>query len=169
MMLYKKKACLIIGFFCFAIYFAIGQDQKLVDSLVLELNSGFHKGDELVILAKIAAEETNPESQLEFSDLLIQKASIDSSYNFLHQGYLQKGNALKFKGNNPEALKAYFKSLDYAKLVNDEKGIGSVMISVAGTYTAMGNSNNAQNYFNKGILVLRKLNDSIKNFETYNS
>ena len=159
---YRGKAYCIIGFFCFILHFASGQDQRLADSLVLELNSGIHQGDELNILAQIAAEETNPERQLEFAELLISKASINQSHVFLHQGYLQKGNALKYIGNNVDALNAYFKSLDFANRNKDEKGIGSLMISIAGTYTAMGNSNNAQDYFNKGILVLRKVNDSIK-------
>ncbi|MBT8293848.1 MAG: tetratricopeptide repeat protein, partial [Eudoraea sp.] len=43
-----------------------------------------------------------------------------------------------------------------------EKGIGSLMISIAGTYTAMDNFKNAQTYYSKGIEVLRKVNDSVK-------
>lgn len=161
-MSYNEKAYWMIGFFCFIIYYSNGQDQRLADSLILEFNSGIHQNDELSILAQIAAEETNPERQLEFAELLISKASIIPSHIYLHQGYLQKGNAFKYMGNNVEALKAYFKGLDFANVNKDEKGIGSLMISIAGTYTAMGNSNSAQNYFHKGILVLRKVNDSIK-------
>jgi class 3 adenylate cyclase len=163
MKLIKENAYLIIGFFCcFMTFFAFGQDQKLADSLILEFNSGNYINSELDILGKIVLEETDPDKVLDFSELLISKASKDSSYNYLYQGYLQKGNALKYKGNNVEALKSYFKSLDYANRTNDEKGIGSLMISIAGTYTAMGNSNNAQNYFRKGLQTLRKINDSIK-------
>lgn len=163
MKLIKENAYLIIGFFCcFMTFFAFGQDQKLADSLILEFNSGNYINSELDILGKIVLEETDPDKVLDFSELLISKASKDSSYNYLYQGYLQKGNALKYKGNNVEALKSYFKSLDYANRTNDEKGIGSLMISIAGTYTAMGNSNNAQNYFRKGLQTLRKVNDSIK-------
>jgi class 3 adenylate cyclase/tetratricopeptide (TPR) repeat protein len=162
MMTIKKKAYLIIGFFCFISYVVIGQDQKLADSLINVYNSRSYQDDELDILAKIISEETNPDRTLEYSELLIAKAAKDSLYYFLYTGYLQKGNALKFKGDNAEALKAYFQSLDYAELTGDDKGIGSLMISIAGTYTAMNNSNNAQIYFNKGIRLLRKVNDSIK-------
>ncbi len=153
--------CLLITFF-FTGYFAFGQDQKLADSLILEYNSGSYIDDELVILAKIAAQETNPDRSLKYSELLILNAAKDSSFNFLFKGYLHKGNALKYKGNNPEALESYFKSLEYANRTTDDKGIGSLMISIAGTYTSMGNSNNAQNYFKKGLQLLRKVGDSIK-------
>jgi len=36
------------------------------------------------------------------------------------------------------------------------------VISIAGTYAAMGNSKVAKNYYNKGIQLLRKVNDSVK-------
>jgi class 3 adenylate cyclase len=163
MIIYKEKAYyILIGFFCFTVYFTFGQDQKLADSLIMEYNSASYVDDELEILAKISVEETNQDRKIEFSELLIAKAAKGSSYSFLYKGYLQKGNALQLKGNNPEALKAYFKSLDYANRDEDDKGIGSLMISIAGTYSAMDNFKNAQIYYSKGIQLLRKVNDSVK-------
>ena len=158
----NKKAYLILGFFYFAINVTFGQDQKLADSLVAAYNSGAYEEDELVILSNIAIEETNLDKKIAFSELLISKASMAPSYNYLYQGYLQKGNALQFKGNNAEALKAYLKSLDYAERTNDEKGIGSLMVSIADVYSMMENSTRAQSYYNKGIQQLRQVNDSIK-------
>jgi class 3 adenylate cyclase len=161
-MSFKRKAYFLIGFFIITTFFVIGQDQKLADSLIMQYNSGTYSVDELSILGMIAQEETNLDIKLKFSELLIAKAAKDSSFNFLHKGYLQKGNALQFKGNNAEAIKAFFKSLEYANRTNDEKGIGSLMISIAGTYSAMENSNNAQSYYREGLQLLRKVNDSIK-------
>jgi class 3 adenylate cyclase len=163
MKLIKEKAYLIIGFFCYFItFFAFCQDQKLADSLILQFNSGAYADSELDILRKIVLEETNPDRTLKYSELLITKASRDSSFIFLYTGYLQKGNALNYKGNNADALKSYFKSLEYANRSNNEIGIGSLMISIADTYSTIGNSINAQDYYNKGIQILRKLGDSIK-------
>ena len=162
-MFFKEKAYFfLIGLFCFIYSDLIGQNQKMADSLIVQYQSGSYQGDELDLLKNIAQEETNPDKAIEFSELLISKASIDSSFLYLYYGYVQKGNALQFKGDNAEALQSYFKSLKYANRTSDEKGIGSLMISIAGIYTAMGNSNNAQNYFYKGIQILRKVNDSIK-------
>ena len=160
-MTFNGKAYCLIGFFCFLCYFVNGQNQRLADSLIVVYESGTFQNDELALLKNIAEEENNPDRKLEFSELLISKASLDSSFNYLNSGFLQKGNALQFKGNNAEALQSYFKSLEFANRTSDEIGIGSLMISIAGTYSAMGNSNNAQNYFNRGIQLLRKVNDSI--------
>ncbi len=159
----NRKAYILIGFFSLATILASGQqDRKLADSLISLYNSGTYQEEELDLLAKIAEAETNPDTALEFTELLINKASKDSSYYLLHKGYLQRGNALQFKGDNAEALEAYLKSLDFAQRTEDDKGIGSLMISIAGTYTAMENSRSAQEYYKKGIVLLRKLNDSIK-------
>ena len=153
---------ILIGSFCFSTKIVSGQDQKFADSLIVQYESGVFQDDELELIKNIAEELINPDKKLEFSELLISKASIDSSFLYLYYGYLQKGNSLKFKGDNAEALQSFFRSLNYANHTRDELGIGSLMISIAGTYSSMGNSNNAQNYYNKGIQILRKVNDSIK-------
>jgi class 3 adenylate cyclase len=156
-----KKAFILIGFFCILSISAVSQqNQILADSLILGYKSGFHKG--LKILAKIAEAETNPEVSLEYANILIKEASKESSDYYLHKGYLQKGNALQFKGDNSESLKSYLKSLEYANRIGDDKGIGSLMISIAGLYTGMDNFKSAQKYYSKGIELLRKTNDSVK-------
>lgn len=162
MYLKVKAYYILIGLFCLISTVMIGQDQKLADSLINIYNSGSYQDDELVLLSKIAGEVTNPNDILEFSELLISKASKKASVYYLYQGNLLKGNALQSQGNNPKALKAFFKGLDYAKRDADEKGIGSLMISIAGVYSAMDNFKNAQVYYSKGIRILRKVNDSIK-------
>ena len=156
-----KKAYYLIGFFFFIPHSVFNQDQKLADSLIAIYESGSFLDEGLVLLRSIAEEETNPERQLEFAELLIKKASKDSLLEFLHSGYLQKGNALQFMGNNALALESYFKSLEYANKLSYEAGIGRLMYTIAGTYTAMENSKVAQGYYTKGIKLLRKLNDSI--------
>jgi len=159
----KAKAYyVLIGFFCLSIYSAFTQNQKLADSLIAQYNSRLYKGSEFEILKIISEEETNSEKILEFSELLIEKAYKDSSFYFLHNGFLQKGNALLNKGNNVEALQAFLKSLEYAGRINDENGVGALMISIADTYTRMDNPVNANVYYNRGIAILRKVNDSIQ-------
>ncbi len=156
------KAYFTIGFFCFVGLLARSQDQKLADSLIRVYETGTYSEDERDLLAQIAAEETNPEKQLEYSELLLARAAEDSSYTFLQQGYLQKGNALKYQGNNAKALQAYLNSLKFANRSGDDRAKGSLLISIAGMYTAMGNSRNARIYFNEGLQVLREINDSLK-------
>ncbi len=138
------------------------QDQAVSDSLISVYNSGAYKGDELEILGKIAEAETNPDISLKYSGLLISKGLKDSAFNFVHKGYLQQGNALQYKGNNAEALRSFFNSLEYANRIDYDIGVGSLMISIADTYSVMENSKNAQIYYKQGINLLRKLNDSVK-------
>ncbi len=157
----NRKSHLLIGFFCLTTFYVLCQDQKLADSLINLYNSESYQDNELILLRSIIESETNPTRALEFAELLIDKASKDSVFEFLNSGYLQKGNAFQLQGNNFLALQSYFKALDYANRLGDEVGIGSLMIAIAGTYTAMENSNVAQSYYNKGIQLLRKSNDSI--------
>jgi len=138
----------------------IAQNQNLADSLINVYESGLFE-DELDILKQISEDETDPNKSLEYSNLLIKKAPIDS-FQKLEGAYLQKGNSLARIGETSNALKAYFKSLDYANRINDESGVASLMIQIAGAYTSMEDSKNAVLYYKKGIQSLRKINDSIK-------
>jgi adenylate cyclase len=159
---FSRKAYYLIGLFYFFTCFFYGQNQKKSDSLIMLYESGTFQGDELDLLKNIVNDETDPKRVLEFSDLLIKKAIIDSSFEFLHSGYFQKGNALARTGENSAALEAYFKSLSYANRINDQTGVGGLMIAIAGAYTSMEDTKNAIRYYKSGIHLLRTVNDSIK-------
>lgn len=155
------RACLFLGSLSF-FSLCSAQDQSLADSLILHYHSGsFPLDDELVLLKSIAANETNPDRKLEFSELLISKATPPSHWNYLHIGHLQKGNALRVKGELGQALESYYKSIDFAQKANDQIGVGKLTISIADTYSEIGNSSNAQRYYDEGIKLLRNTNDSV--------
>lgn len=160
-MSFKGKAYYLLGLFSFTILFVYAQDQKLADSLINQYNSGSYLDDEVVILKKIANNETHPERKLEYSELLIQKASSDSLFDFLHSGYLQKGNALKVSGYYDLAFESYLISIKFADRINNEVGIGAVNIAIADTYSAKKDFENAYKYYNIGIQLLRQTDDSV--------
>jgi len=161
-MFFRRKAYyFVIGFFSFAFTIISGQNQKVADSLVVLYNSGLYQDDETAILLDIAVNEMNPDRRLMFSQKLIERASKDSLFYFLHKGYLEKGNALRDKGNFALALESYFKSINNASRIGDSLGIGKLSISIADVYSEMGNSNNAEVYYNKGIQILRKTDDDV--------
>lgn len=156
------KAYLCTGLFLLSLNFILGQNQKLADSLIARYQSGNFQENELDLLKRISEEETDPKIVLAYSDSLIIKASKDSLFDYIQNGYLQKGNALRALGNSPSALESYFESLKYAERINDEKGMGVTMISIAGAYSEIELSQNAKIYYKRGISVLRQFNDSIQ-------
>ena len=148
-------------FFIILVNFSFGQNQKESDSLIQLYRSGIYKETELDILRLIANKESKPDRKLEYANLLIEKASIDSVYDFLYNGHLQKGNALRLRGDYEKALEAYFKSLSLANRNDSLKDAGAVSISIADAYSEMGNSNNAEKYYTNAISLLRNTNDSL--------
>lgn len=154
----KRSLLTVFLLLCFYTY---AQNQSKADSLINKYNSGSYEEDELELLKLIAQDQTSPNKQIEYAELLIQKASVDSSFNYLLNGYLHKGNGLKAKGENPAALEAFIKALDFAHRSKNESNIGILNIAIAGAYSSMNNSRIAKGYYLKGIKILRKHNDSI--------
>ncbi|HSM63710.1 MAG TPA: adenylate/guanylate cyclase domain-containing protein, partial [Gillisia sp.] len=60
------------------------------------------------------------------------------------------------------ALEAYFESLKLAYIENFTSGIGPIYISIANTYSLIGNPITSSEYYAKGIAMLRENNDSLK-------
>ena len=155
-----KKACLITGLFYFLFFSASSQNRERVNELINQISSDNDR-EELVILKEKTENEVNPDLRLEYAELLIKKAAEDSLLNFLHSGYLQKGNALQLKGDYAKALEAFFQSLELAYKIGEPKGIGALMVSIADTYNMSGNSTTSQQYYKKAIGILRTTNDSV--------
>lgn len=154
---------ILIGCFLISKHEIFSQDQNIADSLitVYQTTSFTNLENELETIRDISYYETNPDQKIYYSDLLIKKSSKDSLLDYLASAYLQKGYALSNKGNNVEALQAFFKSLEYKHGFKDESGVGTVSIAIADTYSIMENQENAAIYYDKGIQILRKRQDSI--------
>lgn len=160
----KIKVHLLLGFFfifCFDIYC---QNQRLADSLeIIYSNENFEEQNRLKILEAIAVNHLDPERKLNFSEQLIKRAQSLDSIEYLLSGLLQKGNALREKGDLSQALKSYFQ---VAKVANEDKLnrlqlLGITNITIADVYSDMNNHNNAINYYQKAIEILRKESDSL--------
>jgi class 3 adenylate cyclase len=157
----RKAYYILIGFFCFTGNMLMSQDKKLADSLITLYQSGSFQGDALSLLRTIAENETNPDSQLLYSQLLIERASRDSLYGYMVSGYLQKGYALHYKGNFDLALESFLESIAYANRIDYVSGVGAATISIADIYSEMGNPDNAAVYYERGIQILRTTDDSV--------
>lgn len=165
-MLIKFKTCMIyIGLFFFGIQYTYSQNQKEADRLKSSYKTENYQVPEHVMLHRIIESETNQDSALFYSELLIEKASSikpkDSSLKFSHIGYLEKGNALLFKGDNSKAIEAFLISLDYAEQTKNENSMGLLQVAIADTYRALENNEFAERYYIKGLEILRKIPDSL--------
>jgi class 3 adenylate cyclase len=153
----KKKAYYLIGLFCFITSSVLGQDQKKADSLIALYNSGDYIVNELDLLADILDYESDPDKTIKYSELLINKAAKDSSFIFLRNGFMQQGYALTVQGNNPAAIKAYFEAIKFARKSENQNGVGEIYISIADIYSKMGNALTAEDYYDRGIELLRQV------------
>ncbi|QED37930.1 tetratricopeptide repeat protein [Antarcticibacterium arcticum] len=161
-MKFNGKAWILAAFIFLVAPGLAAQNPALADSLIALYHSDESLENDLPTLKSIADNHTNPDIKLEYAEILITKAAKDSLYNYLHSGFLQKGNAMQLKGNYPTALDSYFRSLNYANLSNNRLGIGAINISIADTYSMIGNSLTSKRYYDRGIAILREVNDSIK-------
>ncbi|MCM4158898.1 tetratricopeptide repeat protein [Antarcticibacterium flavum] len=160
-MFLKYKGWLLAGLICLFCLTLAAQEAARADSIIVQYEKGEYQGNELEFLDSIAKNQEDPDLLLKYADLLIAKAAEDSIYDYLHRGYLHKGNAMQLKGSYASSLNAFFSSLNYAHLTNNQRGIGRLNISIADTYSKSGNAQTSEDYYNRGIAVLRTVNDSI--------
>jgi len=159
---FNIKAVLIfvlIFIFCSSVY---SQDKNEIDSLELVYTSGsFKEQDRIKLLQKLSSNHLNPEKQLEYSKELIKLSQKLDSASYLLIGYMSQGTALRLKGNYSKALESI---LQAAQIATDKKSIekqGRAYITIANIYSEMGNHDNSIVYYQKGIDILRKTNDSL--------
>lgn len=154
---FKKNVRLFLGVLFFWTSVGYGQNQAKADSLEVIYNSGaFAEEERLSLLSQLAATHTNPDVTLRYSEELISRAMALDSLRSLYNGYLQKGNALRLKGDLSEALKSYLHGVQIVSSDNSKsKELGSLFISIAGVYAAMGNEHSTVSYYKNAIELLK--------------
>lgn len=161
-MYYIKVALITLGLFFINRSFLLSQNKPLADSLEIIYSSGsFEEKDRLKILEELAVDQTDTEAKLFFSVELIKVAQMMDSTDYLFQGFLEKGNALRLKSDLSDALESYFEAANIAINENLNSELGIVYIAIADVYSIMDTQGNAINYYQKAIKILRSENDSI--------
>ena len=163
MHLKDKAYCFLIGFLFIGTLLNFGQDQKLADSLLkIYLEDNLEGLSKLELLRNLSFNEVNDlELSIQFADELIALSKMESNDIYLYRGYSQKGNKNRKAGNLNVALEAFFRSGEAAIKAKFIKGQGTSYVAIADIYSEIGNSVNAEMYYNKGIHILRKTNDSV--------
>ena len=158
--LFKKKACLTLGYFCVFCAAIYGQNQVIADSLESIYNSGaFAEKDQLQLLYDLAKYHADPEKSLQFSNELLRKAKVLDSSKRIIGAYIQKGSALRLKGNLSQALESNFEGLKIAQKEESNRDMGILYLNTAGVYVAMGDYKNAITYYKNAISILKEEND----------
>ena len=154
---------LLICLCCLQCISLFAQDQKIVDSLIIIYNQGDLEGeDKLQLLVDLSFNESqNSDLALKFANELIQLSKEQADNKFLANGYIQKGNINKRLGNLEVAITNFFKGAETAKNGKHLNSEGVAYLSIADVYSIMGNSKNAELYYDKSIEILRKTNDSV--------
>jgi adenylate cyclase len=164
MKLLQNTYCLLIGLFLTSTVLISAQDQKKTDSLLLRYQeNGLSAEIRMDLLEQLAFYEVNDsEAALKYSNELIDLAVSQNDYNFLFQGYLNKGNRHRLIGNMDLALEALFKSSEAAKQSKRLVDEAVSYISIADLYSEIGNASNAELYYDRGILILRKIEEPVE-------
>lgn len=164
MVLRVFKDFIKVSFFLFFTYSTtFSQDQKVADSLVKIYKKGnFGNSEKLELLRNLSFNESNNlQLSIKYAEELIALSKLEKNYLYLHRGYYQKGNKYRLIGDLNKSLDAFFKSGEAAVKAKFIAGEGASYMSVADVYSVMGNSINAEMYYNKAIKLLRKSDDSV--------
>ncbi|MDP2887388.1 MAG: ATP-binding protein [Bacteroidota bacterium] len=163
-MLFKvKDYFLLISFLCLILPAVYSQDQRVADSLKIIYNEGtLNDADRLELLKQLSFNEVmDLNLSLKYAEELINLAISTGNNKLLHSGYFLKGNKKRLFGDLEEALDAYIKSAETARLENNTRGEGNAYGAIADIYSISNNHSNARLYYNKAIAILRESNDSV--------
>ncbi|WP_281323930.1 adenylate/guanylate cyclase domain-containing protein [Flavobacterium sp. IMCC34518] len=159
--IFNIKRVVFVLFF-FQQFYVFAQDQKVADSLAeIYKKNTLSKLDKMELLRNLAFNETNNlQLSLQYAEELIALSKKEKNYLYLYRGYSQKGNKNNISGDFNKALDSYFKSIDAAIKANFVTGEGMSYTCIADVYSNLGNSKNAEQYYEKSIRILRKTTDS---------
>lgn len=149
-------------FFIFTFTNCFSQNKYIADSCWRLYVDERTVGDSLrlSLLAKVSFNQTNPDSIVFYSELLINEAFAKANNLFLAKGYYYKGIGLRGLSRFEEALASQIRSHEHAMLCNNDIFLACIDIETANIYSAIGNHIYAINYYKRSIFNLRELNDN---------
>ena len=158
-----KVARLCLGlFFSLGLFEVNAQLPKSADSLEAYYLSGrFDPSDSLKILEAFTASLQDPQKMLQYSNTYIEVATRKNSLESLINGYIRKGTAYRMTGDFADALKTFFYAANLAIELDNDKELGRAYITIADSYSLMGNTQNASDYYNRAIRILKTTSDSL--------
>ena len=159
---FKKKVCLILGFFCFFVSAIYGQNQVIADSLESIYNSErYEEKDRLKLLYELAKYHSNPEETLKYSNELLRRATAVDSTKRIIGAYQEMGSAYRLKGDHTHALESFLEGVKIADKQENKRDLGIFYLIIGILYARMGDDQNAILNYQNAIPILKADNDSI--------
>ena len=160
---FKNRAHIMLGFLFIA---SIPMDGQSLTSSIDSLEAIYQsiRADDpsrLKLLRKLTVEYEEPNQKLAYSKELIALGGKFDSIKYVFDGYLQQGNSLRLKSDLTQALESYIQAAKIAMEEGLDRQLGIVNITIADVYSIIGNQQNALNYYQNAIDILRNINDSI--------
>ena len=157
-----KTSILVLGFIHFSGTFIYAQDQVIADSLENIYNSGqFEEKDRLQLLYDLAVFSPDPDKTLQFGNELLRSALESDSTHHVIGAYLERGSALRLKGDLNHALESFFNGVKLAEEQGLERDLGILYINIGTVYAAMDDHRNAILNYNKASAIHKAQNDSL--------
>jgi len=157
----KRILTILVLYFLFCgTFISVAQNQKIADSLIKKLKQHprvVKDSLRLEWLRMISFNHQNPDSSLYYARLMI--AETDDP-KFLYTAHYNEGSALRMQGNLEGALEAYFKSLEYARMLPEKSKEATSNSAIGDVYSISGAHKNSTEYYSKSIAILRELKDS---------
>ncbi|UII24523.1 tetratricopeptide repeat-containing sensor histidine kinase [Fulvivirga maritima] len=136
------------------------QDIAKADSALNVLNNEKNLSflDSLKLLRKIYYHHANSDSVIKYSELSmgLLRGNEEEYLFWMHNAYLNKGYALKLKGNVEEALEAHIKSLEYANKLKISRYLGAAYNAIAADYRVQGNYASSVKYYYDGLRAFQE-------------
>jgi class 3 adenylate cyclase/tetratricopeptide (TPR) repeat protein len=158
----KLKTCLVLGFFLIFTLALCSQNQVIADSLERVYDSGsFDEKDRLQLLFGLARNHQDPENILRYSNELLRRAKDLDSTERIIDAYIQKGNALRLKGDLNLALTNFLEGFKIASEEKRMRDLGIFYKNIADVYSVMGDYQKAILNYKNAIPILKVEDDSI--------
>lgn len=162
------KYNLLVFFFIYLSAAGFGQNQPLADSLELLLSEKeFTDTDKLPILQILCGQHPDIDKQLHYADEMILIAERLDSVDYVASGYMQKGSALRLKGDLSQALENFFTAAEIVVKSENRKMLGSINVAIADVYSVMDNHERSISYYRKAIGILEEVRDSVSLASAY--
>ena len=159
--LFKIKACLTLGFFCFFAISIYGQNQVIADSLELIYHSGrFAEKDRLQLLSDLAEFHSDPEKKLQYGDELLRRAKATDSTKRIIEAYQERGSAFRLKGDHSHALESFLAGVKIADKQKNKGDLGILYLNIGILYARRGDDQKAIFNYQNAIPILKAENDS---------